>query len=372
MNPFLIWMLFCSFCLVTLIQLFYYWGIFRKLAFFKPENTIESNILPVSIIICARDEALNLQKNLPAVLKQNYQAPFEIVLINDNSLDESRYILEKLSKEFPLLNTIELKQEAKFIPGKKYPLSIGIRSSKYDIVLLTDADCIPATENWVTKMQEGFNDDTQIVLSYGPYLKQKGFLNKIIRFDTFHSALQYLSFALLKMPYMGVGRNMAYKKELFYKLKGFSSHNHIPSGDDDLFINAAANKTNTNVVLDPAAFTYSDPSNNFNKWFKQKTRHFSTASHYKPLHKFLLSLYSLTNFLFYPLLIVCLFFFNWKIVTAIAMIRLITQSIIMYKTMAKLEERDLFPWFIVMDFLMIFYYPLFFPALIRKPKSAWN
>lgn len=372
MTPFFIWMLFISFCLVTLIQLFYYWGIFRKLAFFTPENTQESNSYPVSVIICARDEALNLQKNLPAVLQQNYQAPFEIVLINDNSLDESRYIIGNFAKEFPLLNTIELKQEAIFIPGKKYPLSIGIRSSKYDIVLLTDADCIPASGNWINKMQEGFNEGTQIVLSYGPYLKEKGFLNKIIRFDTFHAALQYLSFALLKMPYMGVGRNMAYKKELFYQLKGFSSHNHIPSGDDDLFINAAATKTNTNIVLDPSAFTYSEPSKSFSNWYKQKTRHFSTASHYKPIHQFLLGLYSLTNFLFYPLLFVCLFVFNWKIVITIAIIRLITQSIIMYKSMEKLKEKDLFPWFILMDFLMLFYYPLFLPALIRKPKSKWN
>ena len=165
---------------------------------------------------------------------------------------------------------------------------------------------------------------------------------------------------------------MAYKKELFYQLKGFSSHNHIPSGDDDLFINAAATKTNTNIVLDPSAFTYSEPSKSFSNWYKQKTRHFSTASHYKPIHQFLLGLYSLTNFLFYPLLFVCLFVFNWKIVITIAIIRLITQSIIMYKSMEKLKEKDLFPWFILMDFLMLFYYPLFLPALIRKPKSKWN
>jgi cellulose synthase/poly-beta-1,6-N-acetylglucosamine synthase-like glycosyltransferase len=372
MTPFWIWLLFVLFCFVTAIQLYYYWGIFSKLAFLKQKISISRKNQPVSVVICARDEAINLQNNLPAVLNQRYAFPHEVILVNDNSLDESKYILEELQKDFPLLNVIELKQEAKFIPGKKYPLSMGIRSAKHDIVLLTDADCIPASDQWIAKMQEPFNEDIQIVLSYGAYAKHNSFLNKIIRFETFHAAIQFLSYALNKMPYMGVGRNLAYNKSLFYQYKGFSSHNHISSGDDDLFINTAANKTNTAVVIDPEAFTYSVPPESFAKWYRQKTRHFSTAVHYKPIHQFLLGLYTLTNFLFYPLFIVCLIFFNWKIVASIALIRLITQSIIMYKTMSRLNEKDLFLWFIVMDILMFFYYILFFPALIRKPKPGWN
>jgi cellulose synthase/poly-beta-1,6-N-acetylglucosamine synthase-like glycosyltransferase len=372
MTPFWIWLLFVLFCFVTAIQLYYYWGIFSKLAFLKQKISISRKNQPVSVVICARDEAINLQNNLPAVLNQRYDFPHEVILVNDNSLDESKYILEELQKDFPLLDVIELKQEAKFIPGKKYPLSMGIRSAKHDIVLLTDADCTPASGQWIAKMQEPFNEDIQIVLSYGAYAKHNSFLNKIIRFETFHAGIQFLSYALNKMPYMGVGRNLAYNKSLFYQYKGFSSHNHISSGDDDLFINAAANKTNTAVVIDPEAFTYSVPPESFAKWYRQKTRHFSTAVHYKPIHQLLLGLYTLTNFLFYPLFIVCLIFFNWKIVASIALIRLITQSIIMYKTMSKLNEKDLFPWFVVMDILMFFYYILFFPALIRKPKPGWN
>lgn len=372
MTPFWIWLLFILFCLVTAIQLYYYWGIFSKLAFLKQKTPISSKNQPVSVVICARDEAINLQNNLPSVLDQRYSYPHEVILVNDNSLDESRYILEELQKDFPLLNVIELKQEAKFIPGKKYPLSIGIRTAKYDIVLLTDADCKPGSDQWIAKMQEPFTNDIQIVLGYGAYSKEDSFLNKIIRFETFHAAIQFLSYALNKLPYMGVGRNLAYNKSLFYQYKGFAAHNHISSGDDDLFINAAANENNTTVVIDPEAFTYSVPPKSFAKWYRQKTRHFSTAVHYKTIHKLLLGLYTLTNFLYYPLLIVCLIFFYWKIVTAIALVRLITQSIIMYKTMSKLDEQDLFPWFIVMDILMFFYYILFFPALIRKPKPGWN
>jgi cellulose synthase/poly-beta-1,6-N-acetylglucosamine synthase-like glycosyltransferase len=372
MTPFWIWLLFVLFCFVTAIQLYYYWGIFSKLAFLKQKISISRKNQPVSVVICARDEAINLQNNLPAVLNQQYAYPHEVILVNDNSLDESKYILEELQKDFPLLNVIELKQEAKFIPGKKYPLSMGIRSAKHDIVLLTDADCTPASDQWIAKMQEPFNEEIQIVLSYGAYAKHNSFLNKIIRFETFHAAIQFLSYALNKMPYMGVGRNLAYNKSLFYQYKGFSSHNHISSGDDDLFINAAANKTNTAVVIDPEAFTYSVPPESFAKWYRQKTRHFSTAVHYKPIHQFLLGLYTLTNFLFYPLFIVCLIYFNWKIVASIGLIRLITQSIIMYKTMSRLNEKDLFLWFILMDILMFFYYILFFPALIRKPKQGWN
>ncbi len=210
------------------------------------------------------------------------QAPHEILVVNDNSLDETHYLLEALQQDFPQLQVVELKQEAKLIPGKKFPLSIGIKSAKHDILLMTDADCIPASEFWIQKMEGGFQEGTEIVLGYGAYHKRKGWLNKIIRFETFHTAIQYLSYALAGIPYMGVGRNLAYRKEVFFRHKGFSAHNHIPSGDDDLFINRVANRDNTALVLDKEAFTLSIPKKKWGDWWKQKQRHFSTAKYYKP------------------------------------------------------------------------------------------
>jgi len=249
--------LFYVFCLVTLIQLLYYWLLFSRLANYKKPDRLQSQQHPVSMVICARDEAANLARNLPGVLVQTYPTTHEVIVVNHNSQDETRYLLEEFKKNFKQLQVVNLEQEAKGIPGKKYPLSIGIKEARHEVILLTDADCVPASEHWLWKMQDAYSNGVEVVLGYGAFYKKPGMLNKLIRFETFHTALQYFSLALAGLPYMGVGRNLSYKKGLFLRNKGFSSINHVLSGDDDLFINQVANKHNTGIVIDPEAFTLS-------------------------------------------------------------------------------------------------------------------
>lgn len=364
--------IFVIFCLITLIQLCYYGGLFRRLAFFTPSSKEQSQQHPISVIICARDEAAKLVTHLPGALVQTYPSTHEVIVVNHNSQDDTRFLLDEFKKTFKGLHIVNLEQEAIGIPGKKYPLSMGIKEAMYEIVLLTDADCVPASEFWMQKMQDGYCNGIEVVLGYSPYNKKPGFLNKIIRFDTFHTALQYLSYALAGIPYMGVGRNLSYKKELFFRNKGFSAINHLPGGDDDLFINKIANKLNTNIVVDPDTFTISEPKKTFGEWFRQKTRHYSTAKYYKPLHKFLLGLYSFTHILFYPLFIASLLVFDWRFVLPVFGIRLLIQGFIYYKAMHKLQEQDLFPWWWLLDIWMFVYYLIFVPALWKKPRPTWN
>lgn len=364
--------LFIVFCSVTFIQLFYYLFFFSRLVFHKEKARETSRTNAVSVIICARDEAENLANNLPGALVQDYKTTHEVIVVNDNSYDDSKYVLEELKKTFRQLHVVELTQEAKMIPGKKFPLSIGIKTAKYEIVLLTDADCVPASEHWITSMQEVYDDKTEIVLGYGAYFKKKGLLNKIIRWETFHAALQYFSYALAGTAYMGVGRNLSYKKAIFYRHKGFSAHNNLPGGDDDLFINMAATRRNTKININKDSFTLSKPAITWKQWFSQKKRHYTTSRYYKPLHKFLLGLYAFSHFLFYPLLILSCIFFNWKFALIAFGARFILQAIVFYKTMNKLDEKDLFPLFLFFDLWMFMYYILFFPALIIKPKPTWK
>ena len=364
--------IFILLCSITAIQIFYYLFFFSRLAFFKNTTKDITQTHPVSVIICARDEAANLAKNLPGSLVQAYSTTHEIIVVNDNSFDDSKYLLEEFERDFKHLKIVELKQEAKMIPGKKFPLSIGIKTAKYEIVLLTDADCVPSSELWIEKIQESYDDSTEIVLGYGAYHKKKGLLNRLIRWETFHTALQYLSYALAGKPYMGVGRNLSYKKVIFFRHKGFSSFNHISSGDDDLFINIAATKNNTKINISPEAFTLSDSPSNWNQWIKQKRRHYSTAKYYKPLHKFLLGLYSLSHFLFFPILITAIAFYNWQWSLLVFFIRFIIQIIILYPSMKKLNEKDLFPFFILLDLWMFFYYFIFSITLILKPRTSWK
>jgi len=364
--------IFFCFCAVLAIQLFYYLYFFRRLAFYQPPVKKSSQEYPVSVIICARDEAHNIAHNLPGILVQKYKTTHEVIVVNDNSTDETKYLLDEFRKMFKNLNPIPLKQEAKMIPGKKFPLSMGIKSAKYEVVLLTDADCVPASELWIQKMQDGYYDEKQIVLGYGTFHKKPGMLNKLIRFETFHSALQYLSFALAGVPYMGVGRNLSYKKELFFNNKGFSAINRIPGGDDDLFINMVANKRNTAIVIEKDAHTLSEAAPTWSIWQKQKFRHYTTSKYYKAKHKFLLGLYSLTQVLLYPFTLAAILFYNWWLALALFALRMIVLGIVWFKSMKKLNEADLFPYFIFLDIWMSFYFFLFTPALWRRPAKEWK
>jgi glycosyltransferase involved in cell wall biosynthesis len=364
--------IFYAFAAATAIQVFYYAWFFSRIAFYKPKQKTQTQQHPVSVIICSRDEDENLARNLPGILVQQYPSTYEVVTVNDNSVDDTKYILQELKRTFKSLNVVELTHEAKLISGKKYPLSIGIREAKHEVLLLTDADCVPASEYWIQKMQDGYAENIEIVLGYGAYHKTSGVLNKLIRFETFHTAMQYLSYALAGVPYMGVGRNLSYKKDIFLRNKGFSSINHIPSGDDDLFINKVATKKNTAIVIDPEAVTRSVPKTTWGGWLKQKKRHYTTAKYYKPKHKFLLGLYFITQFLFYPLLIACSIFYDWRIALGLFGIRLMVQGVIFYNAMKKMDETDLWPWFFFLDLWMFLYYIIFAPALWRKPGKNWH
>ena len=363
---------FIGFCVITAVQLFYYLFFFLRLAFYKQKNKTQSITHPVSVVVCARDEANNLEQNLPEVLMQDYPYTHEVIVVNDNSHDDTKYFLEEMEKTFRQLKPVTLTQEALHIPGKKFPLSVGIKTAKYEVLLLTDADCMPASNKWISKMQDGYSEGKQVVLGYGAFHKRNGLLNKLVRYETFHAALQYLSYALAGKPYMGVGRNLSYKKELFFTNKGFSSINHIPGGDDDLFINKVATAKNTGIVVDKDAFTLSEAPKDFNGWWRQKSRHYSTSRFYKTRHQFFLALYAFSHFFFYPLLAASIIFYSWWLALSVFGLRFIVQAIVSYKTMKRLNEPDLFPIFWLLDIWQFFYYLIFSVTLIKKPRNTWK
>jgi glycosyltransferase involved in cell wall biosynthesis len=345
---------------VTIIQLTYYWLLFARLAFYKlKKQPSEATTIPVSVIIVARNEYYNLKDFLPAVLDQDYP-DFEVVIVNHASDDDTDLLLKEFGSKYKNLKVVEIKEDLNFFKGKKFPLSIGIREAKNEILLLTDADCKPASRYWIKNMVYNYiSDTTQVVLGYSPYIKKKGFTNILVRYDTFMVALNYLSFAIAGKPYMGVGRNLSYQKKLFFKQKGFISHYNIPSGDDDLFISQVAKKDNTKVELHPDSFVYSIPKNSLKEWFKQKKRHVKTSSKYKSNIKFLLGFFSFTQVLFYLLLITTLFYgINPLIVFGIFSTRLLSQIIIHKKAGIMLDEKNICIFSLIWEFfhliLMIF------------------
>ncbi len=337
---FLLFILLIVYACTGVTQLFFHWFFYSRLAFYKKKKQVEK-LKPVSVVICARNEYYNLEKNLPLILEQDYP-DYEVILVNDASDDGSDELLKLLSQQYKHLKVINLNQNLNFFSGKKFPLSIGIKSATNDIILLTDADCRPAGKQWIRQMSANFTGHTEIVLGYGPYKERKGFLNSLIRYDTFQIGIQYLSLALSGNAYMGVGRNMAYAKSLFYSNKGFTSHYRVASGDDDLFINRAAIKGNTGIEIDPGTFTISDPHKNLAGWIKQKRRHLSTGKFYRGKYKFLLGLNISSLAIFYLLFIVLLIFtYQWFIVLALFTARLASYILIVKKSGEKLNEKKL-------------------------------
>jgi len=362
------------FALTTLIQLVYYWVVFVRLAFYVPnQKSQEENTPPVSVVIAARNEYYNLNDNLPAILEQNYPS-FEVVVVNHASDDDTAELLEQFKNRYPHLKVITIQQDLNFFKGKKFPLSIGIHEAKNDVLILTDADCKPASKNWIKNMAGHYSSiKTQVVLGYGPYEKKKGLLNFIIRYDTFMVAMQYLSFALMGNPYMGVGRNLSYRKSLFLQHKGFTSHYGIASGDDDLFIREVANKRNTEIEISPDSFVYSSPKSTFADWWRQKKRHLSTSVKYKPGIKFLLGMFGLSQLFFYVLFLVLLILnVNWQITLSIFVLRFVTQIIVHKKVTALFKEPTLFLFSLIIEWVYILIMPILTLASIFSKQSKWK
>ncbi len=359
------------FIICWIIQLFYHWVVFSRLAFYKPRKK-KRVFHPVSVIISAKNEYINLKNNLHLVLEQDYPE-FEVVVVNDTSDDDTLELLKYYELKYSHLKIVNITQNLNFFRGKKFPLALGIKSAAHELLLMTDADCRPISNQWIRKMAGNFRNDIDIILGYGSYERKKGFLNKLIRYDTFHVAMQYLSLSLMGKTYMGVGRNLAYRKPLFYKNKGFSSHYKVQSGDDDLFINRAANSGNTRIEIDKESHTVSTPASALKEFCNQKKRHISTARYYKNKYKMILGIYSLSQFLFWILFIILISFQIYVLYLLLLFaIKLVSQFIINKNCMNRLDEKNLLLESFFIELILVILNPLLvFSNLVNK-QEKWK
>jgi len=362
---------FLIFIFIFALQLFFFGFFFLRFLRYK-ERTSSQVPKGVSVVICARNEYHQLKENLPLILSQDYP-DFEVIVVNHASDDDTAFLLSQMTTQYQHLKIVEIKEDINFFHGKKFPLSIGIKSATNDWVLLTDADCKPVNARWIKHMVKGFSEDRHIVLGYGAYLSSNSLLNRLIRFDTVQIALQYFSFALAGIPYMGVGRNMGYKKSLFYENKGFTSHYSIHSGDDDLFVNKTATRSNTSIITNPESFTLSQPKTNFREWFAQKRRHLTTGRYYKWKHKFLLGSYTLSTILFY-LLFTLMLVMNYTIFTVLALfiVRLVIQFIIYFKTLVRLKEKGILLFVPLFEIILILINSFLLVSFFISKETKWK
>ena len=332
----------------------------------------------VSIIICAKNEAHNLKKNLPAILSQRYMNDagkplYEVIVVNDASTDETAKVLQQLASQYDNLCDVVIPQDVlRDMPGKKYALSKGLEYAGSEWLLLTDADCKPASDEWLGKMIQPLAAGKEIVAGYGGYNKGKGLLNAFTRWETLHTFLQYSTYTLTGKPYMGVGRNLACTKKALLKAQRSAAWKALPSGDDDLLVNIVGDADNVAIVCDADAFTYSDAKRTIPEWIKQKQRHLSTGKYYKNGVQYLLGAYALSHALIWLLFFGLLFTAHLQIVVVIMAVRCVLYWFIWATAANKFREIKLSILFPFFDIAWMMYNFAFSPYILWKNKQQWK
>jgi len=361
------------FVLSFLVQVFYYLFYYLAPATYRHKES-SPNKEPVSVIICARNEEENLRNFLPAILEQDYP-DFEVVVVNDCSEDNSYEVLGENLKKYPKLKVSNIIKDPKFTHNKKFAQFIGIKAAKNEILVFTDADCKPESDKWLEIMASHFDEKIDFVLGYGGFFSKNGLVNKYIRYDSMTIAMQYIGMAIRGMPYMGVGRNLAYRRSLFFSKKGFGNHTHLASGDDDLFVNANASGNNIAVEFIKEAHTRSVAASGINEFYKQKKRHLTTANHYKPWDKVALMAEPVSRVLFYISFIVLLSnLFLWPVVLCVFTVRVIIHVTVFILNQKKFNEQGLLPWLPIFDILSPFINAVFYAGSLRDTtgKNKWK
>jgi glycosyltransferase involved in cell wall biosynthesis len=327
---------------------------------------------PASVIVCAHNEIQNLKNLIPKLLGQTY-ADFEVVVVDDRSSDGSYEYLLKERETNNRLKLVRVEWTPDHVNSKKYALTLGIKSAQNEFMLMTDADCEPVSSNWLKQMTKHFNDRADFVLGFSYYKKASGFLNLFIRYETLQTAIMYITMALSGMPYMGVGRNIGYKRSFFLTKKGFNKFLHITGGDDDLFVNKHSSGKNTVVVMHPDSVILSEPKKTFRTYITQKIRHISVSKLYRSKHKFIIGVISFSKILFW-ILGLFLLIFTYKIlwVAGLFSIQLLLLLWVYnrFTKILKVKYEVYSLW--LMDFVYISYLVLFSLRAFTAKKVKWS
>ncbi|MBX2902056.1 MAG: glycosyltransferase [Chitinophagales bacterium] len=333
-----------------------------------PTMLPQQNHEPISIIICAHNEAKNLEENLPRILAQQHLEA-TVIVVNDRSTDHTADVLATLASTHPQLHIIEVSEAEKNIPGKKLLLLKALQAATTEKIIVTDADCFPASTLWAAHMSTYLNGNTRLVLGFSPFYQQRSLLNKFIRFEATQTAWLYFSEAAQGNAYMGVGRNMAFYKSDF--LQWFQNTTHaIAGGDDDLFVNATATQNNVALCLQPDSFVFTHAATSWQIFFRQKARHVQAAYYYKKQDQLLLFLFALAQFLTIAIPICSIL--HLPLLMLSIPLWLTLQTALSFKAYKKFAQTDLVKWIPLLQLIFIFYLLIVFLLSLLKGKKTWN
>ncbi len=357
------------FYIIIIIQIVYCFVFIVAFSTRQANGTTQA--LPVSVVVCAHDEEANLKELIPLLLAQDHST-FEVIIVDDRSNDATFELLLAETTKNHRLRMVHVDRTPPHANSKKYALTLGIKAARYDWILLTDADCRPTGNSWISTMSSHFGEGVNFVIGYSPYVEESGTLNAFVRFETLLTAIQYISFALLGDPFMGVGRNMAYRRSMFLAEKGFGRNLAITGGDDDLFVNQHARKKNTTVCLSVASQTYSFPETSWASFYRQKVRHLSVGSRYRFRHRLLLGLFTITWLLSWFVAIPLIILSPNYVVAGLLGLRIVMVVVTVHVSARKLGQKFEI-WIIpLLDFIYAFYYLVTGLRALVTQKVRWK
>ena len=340
------------------IQSCYHWGLYQNLYLHCKKEKKETDTPPLSVILVAKDAASDLQKNLPAILEQDYPE-FEVIVIYEQSADDNcEDVLKLLQEKYPHLHHSFIPDSARYISHKKLGITMGIKASHYDWLVFTEPNCRPESNQWLRKMARNFTSNTDIVLGYSNYEKTKGWFNRKITFDTMLNSMRQLGRAIGGHPYTGCGRNLAYRKSLYYNQKGFASHLNLQRGEDDLFVNRTANKKNTRIETSPESIVRITAPHFKKNWAEDKLSYNMTSHYFKGISRYVMGFETCSRLLFFLAIIACLVYGIWiqdwitvGIASFLWLIRFILLLVVFRKISIALGERKFYSTLLLFDWM---------------------
>lgn len=253
----------------------------------KAQQTIKTPITKVSVIVPARNESNNITKCLACIIKQEYPKNlFEIIVVDDCSDDNT---IETATSEFDNYNfenglVIDLKKDKK--TGKKEAISKGVLSSKGELIITTDADCI-MNRFWIQSFVNCYETFEPNIISGPVTLKSENtFFQKLQSLEL--CGLSLISGASIQnnLPLMANGANLCFEKKSFLEINGYKNNLSIPSGDDIFLVLGIlkAQKKKAIYLKNPKAIVYTDANNSFSEFYQQRKRWASKSANLPSLY----------------------------------------------------------------------------------------
>jgi len=365
----MVWVQHLLFFLLLIVIIIQFLLVFRLWHWpFARRSQKEVRLPSLSVVVCSHNDVHELKKNLWLLLNQNYEI-FEVIVVDDHSEDNTAEWLRTISSD--KLRIIILRNNKK--PGKSWALAEGIGAAQHEWVVLTDADCRVPGRNWLKNLATYFTEAYIGYVGYSPYLKTSGFLNKLIRFDTAHIALLFLSSAAAGFPYMGVGRNMGWHRSVVPQLVEALKKLPTASGDDDLVLQIMRNYGKILPIADPETFVYSEAKKTWLSWLRQKTRHHTTGWKYHWKDKLWLGAWQISRWTFYPLFFTCIMLDYF---TFLSIGLFLLRSVIVWGWMVvrfnKLLEKDLILYIPLLEIIHTFVLPVFSLLSAGKTNKPWK